>query len=300
MVIPIINNKGGVGKTTTTANLGVALARKGKRVLMIDLDAQLSLSTMYFDREEVLEEYQGENIYTALTDFDINAKDLAVNIEPNLDIVVSTIPMASIDIELSNNTPLMMNAVDFFRNAAESYDFVLIDCPPNLGVTTGCAVMASTGVIIPVTPQVLPVQGLMLMRESLHSCGLYAKELRVIKWKVLITQQDRRRTLDKQVTEELRAEYPDGVFKAVIPYNSKIAESPLIKKTAIDYDPKGKGATAYQELADELINGKFDRHALTPLEDKLTAAIAEDEKNLKEKGITLNNPFVGLFDEPKK
>lgn len=283
MVISIMNNKGGVGKTTVTANLGVTLARFNKKVLLIDLDAQLSLSEYFFERDEITtDDYFKRNTFFALSNFDIMAKDIAVNIEKNLDIVVSSISLAGVELDLNNNYPLMENATKFFADAGKSYDYVLVDCPPNLGICTACAVLASDGVIIPVCPEPLAVRGLTLMREFLNSCRIY-NDFYIAAYKVLITRMDGRVKLQKDIREAIKedANFSDGNFGTFIPISAKLAESPLYKKTILDIEPKGKAARAFKQLAVELMVNGFKRHAnsliVDVLQDNLPFTGDEDE-----------------------
>lgn len=262
MVIAIINNKGGVGKTTCTANLGVTLARNNRKVLMIDLDAQLSLSEYFLEREQITDEkYFKKNTYWALSEYNINAGDIALNIEKNLDIIIASIQLAGIELDLNNNYPLMENAVNFFKNAGKNYDYVLVDCPPNLGISTACAVLAADGVIIPVVPEPLAVRGLTLMREFLNSCRIY-NDFHIAAYKVLITNKDIRKSIHKQIHEAIKEEYGEnGVFGTCIPTSAKVAESALLRQSILDVEPKGKAATAFKNFALELVANGFKRHA---------------------------------------
>lgn len=268
MVITIVNNKGGVGKTTTTANLGVALARFNRKVLLIDLDAQLSLSEYFFDREKLFTDFQEKDAYFALTNYDVMAKDIAVNVEKNLDIVVSSIQLASLDLDLNGNDALIENAVLFFKDAARHYDFVLVDCAPNLSITTSCAVSAADGIIIPVVPEPLAVKGLTIMENYLNSCRIY-NDFKIAAYKILISNRDGRKGIHKTIHEKIKQEYPQGVFGTFIPTSARISETPLYNKAIFDIEPKGKAATAFKKLAFELMVNGFKRHANSWLQDAL-------------------------------
>lgn len=263
MVIAIINNKGGVGKTTCTANLGVTLARNNRKVLMIDLDAQLSLSECFLMREDITDEkYFKKNTYWALSEFNINACDIAINIEKNLDIIIASIPLAGIELDLNNNYPLMENAVEFFKNAGKNYDYVLVDCPPNLGIATACAVLAADGVIIPVVPEPLAIMGLTLMGEFLNSCRIY-NDFHIAAYKVLLFNVNKaKKKTQYPIIEQLKETYgKNGIFGTYIPTSTSLAAAPLHKKTILDYEPRGKAATAFKNFALELVANGFKRHA---------------------------------------
>lgn len=299
MIITIMNNKGGVGKTTVTANLGVTLARFDKKVLLIDLDAQLSLSEYFFEREEITkDDYFKRNTYYALANYDINAEDIALCIEENLDIVISSISLAGIELDLNNNYPLMQNAINFIAKAGDNYDYVLVDCPPNLGICTACAVLGSDGVIIPVKPEPLAVRGLTLMREFLNSCRIY-NDFYIASYKVLITIKDGRVKLQQDISEAIKADahFSDGNFSTIIPQNSKLAEAPLHKKTILDFDPKGKAAQAFIQLAYELIAFGFNsntNNCLVDIQNNLPITSYKDEDGVKRFKIEQTDNFVDL------
>ena len=242
--ISIVNHKGGVGKTTSVSSLGVALARMGKRVLLVDLDAQGNLT-------DTLTQTPGDrSIYDSLRTLETLP---VVNIREGLDLCPSSIDLVSMDLELADKKQREYRLSRLLRGL--DYDFILLDCPPSLGLLTINALTASTKVIIPLTPEALPAKGLGTLldiiertRETLNP-GLSLGG-------ILITRYNRRK-INRLVEETLRETFGDSVFKTKIRENVDISESPLQCKDIYSYSPDSIGAKDYESLALEVV-AKFE------------------------------------------
>ncbi len=239
-VISFLNHKGGVAKTTSVANIGAALARKGYRVLLVDLDAQMNLTSSLLAGEPE------ESVYDTL----INGKRLpAVQIEPNLDIVPASSEMISIELEIEKK----LSRYELLRKALQkvrsSYEYILLDCPPSLGLVSVNALVASTGVIIPLTAEALPTKGLTKIIETIETVKELNEELAL--YGILITRFERGK-LSATVEDYLRSAYGDTVFKTKIRKNVAIAEAPLSVSDVLKYAPESNGAKDYSALADEI------------------------------------------------
>lgn len=242
--ISIVNHKGGVGKTTSVSSLGVALARMGKRVLLVDLDAQGNLT-------DTLTQTPGDrSIYDSLRTLETLP---VVNIREGLDLCPSSIDLVSMDLELADKKEREYRLSRLLRGL--DYDFILLDCPPSLGLLTINALTASTKVIIPLTPEALPAKGLGTLldiiertRETLNP-GLSLGG-------ILITRYNRRK-INRLVEETLRETFGDSVFNTKIRENVDISESPLQSKDIYSYSPDSIGAKDYESLALEVV-AKFE------------------------------------------
>ena len=242
--ISIVNHKGGVGKTTSVSSLGVALARMGKRVLLVDLDAQGNLT-------DTLTQTPGDrSIYDSLRTLETLP---VVNIREGLDLCPSSIDLVSMDLELADKKEREYRLSRLLRGL--DYDVILLDCPPSLGLLTINALTASTKVIIPLTPEALPAKGLGTLldiiertRETLNP-GLSLGG-------ILITRYNRRK-INRLVEETLRETFGDSVFKTKIRENVDISESPLQCKDIYSYSPDSIGAKDYESLALEVV-AKFE------------------------------------------
>ena len=243
-IISIVNHKGGVGKTTSVSSLGVALARMGKRVLLVDLDAQGNLT-------DTLTQTPGDrSIYDSLRTLETLP---VVKIREGLDLCPSSIDLVSMDLELADKKEREYRLSRLLRGL--DYDFILLDCPPSLGLLTINALTASTKVIIPLTPEALPAKGLGTLldiiertKETLNP-GLSLGG-------ILITRYNRRK-INRLVEETLRETFGDSVFKTKIRENVDISESPLQCKDIYSYSPDSIGAKDYESLALEVV-AKFE------------------------------------------
>ena len=240
-IISIVNHKGGVGKTTSVSSLGVALARMGKRVLLVDLDAQGNLT-------DTLTQTPGDrSIYDSLRTLETLP---VVNIREGLDLCPSSIDLVSMDLELADKKEREYRLSRLLRGL--DYDFILLDCPPSLGLLTINALTASTKVIIPRTPEALPAKGLGTLLDIIER----TKETlnpRLSLGGILITRYNRRK-INRLVEETLRETFGDSVFKTKIRENVDISESPLQGTDIYSYSPNSIGAKDYESLALEVVS----------------------------------------------
>lgn len=238
-VITIANHKGGVGKTTTVASLGVSLANLGYKVLLIDLDAQCNLTDIF------LAETPDRTIYEALKE----VRDLPqVKVREGLYITPSSVDLVSTDIELSQTRGGGDRLSKLIKGL--EYDFILIDCPPSLGLLTANAFGASKEVIIPLTAEALPTKGLSTLISVInHVADNTNKDLRLSG--ILITRYNRRK-INRLVEESLREAFGEIVYKTRIRENVDITESPLYGKDIYSYSPDSIGARDYLDLAKEI------------------------------------------------
>lgn len=250
-IIAVANQKGGVGKTTTTINLAAALAEVGKRVLVIDLDPQGNASTglgIELDDREF-------TTYELLLE-DLNLSQLIQNTNfDRLHIVPATVDLSSADIELISNEKRSYLLHDALRQTQMddfSFDYILIDCPPSLNLLTVNAMIAAHSILVPLQSEFFALEGLsqlmMTIREVRQSGN---KQLRIEG--VVLTMFDKRNNLSQQVENDARTNLGDLVFKTMIPRNVRVSEAPSFSMPVLSYDGQSKGAVAYRALAEEIV-----------------------------------------------
>ena len=263
-IFAIANQKGGVGKTTTSVNLGAYLAAAGKRVLLIDVDPQANASSsLGFDKHK-----SGASIYDTLVGNKPLPDVIAPSRLPGLDVAPSSVQLAGAEVEL---VPLMAREHRMSRaleKIKDKYDFVLIDCPPSLGLLTLNALAAADGVIIPLQSEYLALEGLVQLRNTIELVvGHVNPNLRI--FGIVLTMFDTRNNLSGQVLEEVRTHFSRELFQTVIPRSVRLSEAPSYSQSILEYDPGSRGAAAYKALAAEVVersnNGSSDgghvRHA---------------------------------------
>ena len=245
-VIAICNAKGGVGKTTTATNLGAFLAAMGKYVLLVDMDPQGNATTGL----GIQVSENGSNVYHAIVS-DLNPQLIIKKSSLfGLDILPAAQSLAGANVELVSMEERELRLKVVLNPIRNNYDYIIIDCPPSLGLLTVNALAASERVIIPVQCEYYALEGLgqLLKTVDLIKQGLNP-DLQVLG--VLLTMYDRRNQLSNQVLNEVSKNFPGRVFNAVIPRTVSLAESPSFGKTILQFDPDSKAARAYRQLAEE-------------------------------------------------
>ncbi|MEK5149016.1 MULTISPECIES: ParA family protein [Psychrobacillus] len=247
-IIAIANQKGGVGKTTTSVNLSACLAYLGKKVLLVDIDPQGNASSgVGVNKGEVQ-----QCIYDVLID-DVSVKDtiLETKVE-NLHIVPATISLAGAEIELVSTISREVRLKRALQEVQGLYDYIVIDCPPSLGLLTINSLTAADAIIIPVQCEFYALEGLSQLLSTIRLVQKHLNKNLAIDG-VLLTMFDARTNLGIQVIEEVKKYFQDKVYKTIIPRNVRLSEAPSHGEPIIIYDPKSRGAEVYLELAKEVI-----------------------------------------------
>lgn len=247
-VLAIINQKGGVGKSTTAINLAAALGERGKQVLLIDLDPQgNSTSGLGIEKSQV-----NACIYDVLLD-EVPIQEVIIpDVCEGLDLVPATINLAGAEVELVSIMARENRLKDSVGTLRGKYDFILIDCPPSLGLLTVNALVAADKLLIPIQCEFYALEGVTKLLDSMKRVKTVLNPSLDI-YGVLLTMYDGRTTLARQVVREVRDYFGKAVFETLIPRTVKLSEAPSFGQPITEYDPDGKGAQAYIGLAEEVI-----------------------------------------------
>ncbi len=247
-IIAVINQKGGVGKSTTAINLAAALGENGKQVLLVDLDPQGNSSSGLGIEKTLVKNC----IYDVLLN-DVSIEDAIIpDIYPDLDIVPATINLAGAEVELVSEMARENRLKEAVGAVRGKYDYILIDCPPSLGLLTINALVAADKLLIPIQCEFYALEGVTKLLESMKRVKTRLNPTLDI-FGVLLTMYDNRTTLSRQVVEEVQGYFGKLVFNTLIPRTVKLSEAPSFGMPITEYDPHGKGAICYQELAKEVI-----------------------------------------------
>jgi chromosome partitioning protein len=247
-IFAVSNQKGGVGKTTTTINLAASLAKEGNKVLIVDLDPQANASSgVGYPRQEVK-----AGIYDVIMEYrPLASVRLPTGID-GLELVPATRDLVGAEVELVEEEGRERRLRKTLMSSREHYDYILIDCPPSLGLLTINALVAADAVLIPVQAEYFAMEGL---SELLLTTANVRKRLNpdLARAGIIITMSDGRNRLCQEVENETRSVFGAEVFTTVIPRNVRLGEAPSFGKPIVEYDPRSRGAIAYRALARELL-----------------------------------------------
>jgi chromosome partitioning protein len=254
-IIAVANQKGGVGKTTTSVNLAACLADKGREVLLIDLDPQANASSAIG-----AEMTEGRSLYGVLTDT-TGTRSIAEQIQPtsieHLHVVTAELDLAGCEIELANNEQRLTRlrtVMENYRASQPAIEYVIIDCPPSLGVLMTNALAAADSVLVPLQCEYLALEGLAKILEMIERIKNISGNGTLELEGIVMTMYDARTNLSHEVVKSVRDHLGKKVFKTIIPRSIRLGEAPSYGKSIIHYDPSGVGALSYRELAREFLS----------------------------------------------
>lgn len=248
-VLAVVNQKGGVGKSTTAVNLAASLGEQGKKTLLIDLDPQGNATSGF----GLNKNQRSLCVYNAL----LGDTDIAAIIEPveipGVFVVPATIQLAGAEIELVSAMSRETRLKAMIDSVAGDFEFIIIDCPPSLGLLTVNALTAADGLLIPIQCEFYALEGLSKLLDSVRLVKTHLNPTLEV-FGVVMTMYDSRTRLAQQVVDEVRDFFADKVFKTLIPRTVRLSEAPSFGQPVNLYDPNGKGAQAYRDLAKEVID----------------------------------------------
>jgi chromosome partitioning protein len=249
MIVSIANQKGGVGKTTTAINLAAALAMRGKRTLLVDMDPQSNSSMSYLDVRRV-----ERSLYDVLSDSNCALSEVIVASSfKNLWIAPARIALAKLEAKLVGEIDAHFRLKDRLEPVRGDYEFMVIDCPPTLGLLTANALVASSHLLVPIQSSYFALEGTDDLLETVEKVRARANpDLRLLG--VLITMHDRRTAIARDIRNQIRTVFGDRVFTTVISKSVRLEESPAYKEPIFTFAPESSGATEYYRLCEEVID----------------------------------------------
>jgi chromosome partitioning protein len=248
-ILAIANQKGGVGKTTTAINLAASIANAGRRVLVVDLDPQANATSGLGFPKGTL----GEGIYEAISGARAIRELIQLTEVPNLWVVPSTRDLSGAEVELVNVERRERRLVEALAPIEEQFEYVIIDCPPSLGLLTLNALVAAYAVVIPMQCEYYALEGLSLLVETIDQVRASLNPRLEIEG-ILLTMVDQRMNLTQQVADEVRSHFEGKVYQTIIPRNVRLSEAPSHGKPILLYDHRSTGCLSYQALAEELLH----------------------------------------------
>lgn len=261
-VIAVCNQKGGVGKTTTALNLGVGLARQGKKVLLVDADPQSDLTASLGWNGDEIEKSLGRLMYLSTQEYKPVVRDTIIHHPEGVDLIPSNLDLSSMETQLVNAMSREKVLANLLKEVKKDYDYILIDCMPSLGMITINALTAADSVIIPVQAQFLPAKGMTQLMRSIDMVRNHTNDKLQIDG-IVMTLVDGRTNLAKEVIDTIRLKYgmQIRIFETQIPVAVKAAEASRAGQSIFEYDRGSKPARAYEELTKEVMRlGEREKH----------------------------------------